>query len=151
VYSIYDKFLDIVMELVQFKEELRDEFNSNAMDIIQRALAIDITLDKFTRTLEHQYPFEAIHVSKPNARTLAYEVYLHGTSSYSLGIIRHLANIHWKFTLSLLELTFGTTFDLLGYASNKSLNAKSKISHLRHSSSLNEDCLTRSSSRKPKN
>jgi hypothetical protein len=45
VYSIYDKFLDIVMALVHFKKELRDEPKSNATDIIQRALAIDITLE----------------------------------------------------------------------------------------------------------
>jgi hypothetical protein len=48
VRSVYDKILDIVMEFIQLEELFRDESISNPMDIIQRALAIDLDLENFT-------------------------------------------------------------------------------------------------------
>jgi hypothetical protein len=150
VYSIYDKFLDTVMEFVQFKEELRDEPKSNATDLIQRTLAIDITLKNFARSLECQYPFEAIRILNSKARKLVYEGYFHSTSSPLSGVTSRLANFHCKFTLSLLELICGTTFDLPGSTSIKSFSANAKVSLPRHNSSLNEKRLTRSSLRRPK-
>jgi hypothetical protein len=81
VYTIYDKFLDIVMELVQFKAMLRDTAECDPADIFQRVLDIDATLEKFAHTLERQAPFTAVQLSRSKARQSVYEGYFHGMYS----------------------------------------------------------------------
>ncbi|RMZ71074.1 hypothetical protein GMOD_00005574 [Pyrenophora seminiperda CCB06] len=49
--SVYDNFLDFVVDMLQFKQDFQDATKSNSMAIIERASAIDIALEDFSEAL----------------------------------------------------------------------------------------------------
>lgn len=78
--SVHDLFLDIVMELLQFKKDIQSAVRKDPMVVIQRALAIDVALEDFTRALDHRVPFNALQLPTVEDNQLAYRGYYHRKS-----------------------------------------------------------------------
>ncbi|EUC47265.1 hypothetical protein COCMIDRAFT_90525 [Bipolaris oryzae ATCC 44560] len=87
--SVYDMFLNIVMELLQFKNEIQNSMQDGPTAIIAKALAIDSSLDDFARTLDCQIPFESVQLPAGESEYLAYKGYYH---IYPQHIHAHLWN-----------------------------------------------------------
>ncbi|KAF1943776.1 hypothetical protein EJ02DRAFT_453028 [Clathrospora elynae] len=77
MYTAHGSFLDIIMELVRFKTDLRNEMYTDPKAIIQRALAIDLTLSDFATNMPQHAWFDVIQISTAEAEQLAYEGYYH--------------------------------------------------------------------------
>ncbi|KAF1837809.1 hypothetical protein BDW02DRAFT_98056 [Decorospora gaudefroyi] len=75
--TIYDQLLDIMTEIIIFREELRDAAGTNPMAMIRRALEIDVTLDNFGHKLELEAPFKTIELPIAQVEQLAYEGCFH--------------------------------------------------------------------------
>jgi hypothetical protein len=80
LYSEYDAFLDILMELVRFREELRNGAYCNAMTIIQEALSIDNRLYEFSQDMQSRSWFECMQLSDVEGEPWAYKGYYHSKS-----------------------------------------------------------------------
>ncbi|CAG5180850.1 uncharacterized protein ALTATR162_LOCUS9468 [Alternaria atra] len=72
---VYDSFLDIIMSLVQFKQEYQDATKADPMAIVQRALTIDANLDEYARELALKAPFETHQLSNADDSRLAHKGY----------------------------------------------------------------------------
>ncbi|KAH7083584.1 hypothetical protein FB567DRAFT_87865 [Paraphoma chrysanthemicola] len=77
VSSIHSQFLDIVLELVRFREDLQNNTLRHPMTIIHRALAIDKLLVEFAEDLPPQAQFRVCKISSKSVQELAYEGYFH--------------------------------------------------------------------------
>lgn len=78
--SVHGTFLDIIMELVQFRQGLKEGSYDGPMSIIKKALAIDDTLNDFARNMPRQARFDSFRVSSDSVKQLAYQGYYHGKS-----------------------------------------------------------------------
>jgi hypothetical protein len=72
---VYVSFLDIIMSLVQFKQEYRDATKADPMAIVQRALTIDANLDEYARELALKAPFETHQISNADDSRLTHKGY----------------------------------------------------------------------------
>ncbi|EUC29636.1 hypothetical protein COCCADRAFT_105996 [Bipolaris zeicola 26-R-13] len=75
--SVHDMFLNIVMELLQFKNQIQSPMQDDPTAIIRRALAIDSSLEDFARTLDRQTPFESVQLPAGESEHVAYKGYYH--------------------------------------------------------------------------
>ncbi|KAG9191372.1 hypothetical protein G6011_09460 [Alternaria panax] len=75
--SVHDSFLDIIMNLIQLKQEYQNAANRDPMAMIQRALAIDANLDEYARDLAQKAPFETYQLSNADDSRLAHKGYYH--------------------------------------------------------------------------
>jgi hypothetical protein len=73
--SVYDSFLNIVMNLVQFKQEYQYTAVANPTAIIERALAIDTNLDEYARDLALEDPFETSQLLNDDDSPLPHKGY----------------------------------------------------------------------------
>ncbi|KAI1683053.1 hypothetical protein KJE20_07785 [Pyrenophora tritici-repentis] len=60
--SVYDTFLDLVCDMLQFKQDSLDTTKRDPMALIERASAIDTDMEDFARKLASQAPFESIQL-----------------------------------------------------------------------------------------
>lgn len=75
--SVHDMFLNIVMELLQFKKDIQNSMQDDPAAIIGKALNIDTSLEDFALILDRQIPFESIHLPAGESEHLAYKGYYH--------------------------------------------------------------------------
>jgi hypothetical protein len=76
--SIHSDFLNIVMELVEFREALQAQTLKDPTDIIERALAVDAIFDDFAETMPPQGHYESFRILQQDVEQLAYNGYYHG-------------------------------------------------------------------------
>jgi hypothetical protein len=95
--SLHDSFLNIVMELLEFKKEIQDSLQDLPVAIIKRALEIDASLEEFAYTLDCQVPFETVQLSIPKSEQLAYKGCYHSkclrSGTYSYPILTYMDSI----------------------------------------------------------
>lgn len=72
-----DSFLNIILTLLQFKEEYRDANKVDPMVIVQSALALDANLDEYARDLAQKAPFESRQLPDAEHSHLAHKGYFH--------------------------------------------------------------------------
>ncbi|CAN9247849.1 unnamed protein product [Alternaria alternata] len=72
-----DSFLNIILSLLQFKEEYRDADKVDPMVIVQSALALDANLDEYARDLAQEAPFENRQLPDAGHSHLAHKGYFH--------------------------------------------------------------------------
>ncbi|KAF1921592.1 hypothetical protein BDU57DRAFT_510489 [Ampelomyces quisqualis] len=75
--SIHGRFLDIIMELNQFRQALQNGAYKHPADIVDHALAIDRSLDHFSNTMPPHAIFQVVQLSGQVAEKLAYRGYYH--------------------------------------------------------------------------
>ncbi|KAF1847199.1 uncharacterized protein K460DRAFT_402562 [Cucurbitaria berberidis CBS 394.84] len=75
--SVHGDFLDIVLELVQFRHALQDGIYDSPMAIIRKALEIDNTLTEFLENMPRHARFDSFRVSSVEVEQLAYGGYYH--------------------------------------------------------------------------
>lgn len=78
--SIHGKFLDIVMELILFREALQTGTLNHPTTIAKRALAVDAALAKFAEEMPLNGRFQAFRVRGQYPEQAGYQGYYHGTS-----------------------------------------------------------------------
>lgn len=100
--SVHDIFLNIVMELLQFKNEVQNSIQNDPAAIIGKALAIDSSLEDFSRTLDRQIPFESVQLPAGESEYLAYKGYYH---IYPQHLHAHLWNNVRSSRIRLHQLT----------------------------------------------
>ena len=72
-----DSFLNIILTLLQFKEEYRDADKVDPMVIVQSASALDANLDEYARDLAQKAPFESRQLPDAEHSHLAHKGYFH--------------------------------------------------------------------------
>jgi hypothetical protein len=77
-HSIHSDFLDIVMELVEFREALQAQTLKDPTDIIEQALAVDAIFENFAETMPPQGHYESFRILRQDVEQLAYNGYYHG-------------------------------------------------------------------------
>jgi hypothetical protein len=76
--SVHGNFLDIIMELVEFRQSLRSESYRRPIAIVKQALAIDDSLRRFSQTMPEDGRFKAFRVIHQDIARLAFNGYFHG-------------------------------------------------------------------------
>lgn len=76
--SIHGKFLDIVMELVSFREALQSGTMNRPKTIAKRALAVDAILSRFSEDIPTAGRFQTFQLHGRIPEQAAYQGYYHG-------------------------------------------------------------------------
>jgi len=76
---VHGNFLEIVMELVLFREALQKGTYQHPVPIIRQAQTIDDSLARFSQAMPQRARFQAFQVPPRGIEQLAYEGYYHGT------------------------------------------------------------------------
>lgn len=76
--SVHGRFLDIILELVSFKQALQKKQYESPAAIVEQAKAIDDMLDDFAEDMPQKDRFDSIRIANPEVAPLAYEGYYHG-------------------------------------------------------------------------
>jgi hypothetical protein len=74
---VYDSFLNLIVSLLQFKDQYQDPAKADRMAIAQRALIIDTNLDEYARDLAQKDLFENHQPAGACATQLAHKGYYH--------------------------------------------------------------------------
>jgi hypothetical protein len=98
LHTLHSDFLDIVTDLIDFREALRDEVFKHPTDIIERALAVDEIFETFADTMPPHGRFQTYRILRQDVEQLAFNGYYHGTVSLSSDIAT--ANAFCQYTLS---------------------------------------------------
>jgi hypothetical protein len=77
--SIHSNFLDVIVDLVQFRQDLHDNAFNHPRDIINEALIIDLKLEDFANGLPPSSRYQSHRVPPTTAEQLAYSGYYHGS------------------------------------------------------------------------
>ncbi|KAH7377822.1 hypothetical protein BKA66DRAFT_467289 [Pyrenochaeta sp. MPI-SDFR-AT-0127] len=75
--SVTELLLEIVMELVQFRNELEERKHDSLIANIKKALAIDNSLSEFSKNMPQDSQYHSFRVSSESVHELAYEGYYH--------------------------------------------------------------------------
>lgn len=76
---VHGNFLDIVMELVLFREALQKGIYHHPSEIIQQAQDIDANLAKFAQEMPPRAQFQSHRFPTRSIKQLTYDGYFHGT------------------------------------------------------------------------
>jgi hypothetical protein len=79
--SLHGDFLDLIMEVLQFKEALHTKTYKTPMAIIKQALAIENKLETFAQNIPPHARYQAFKIPPQSAGQLAYVGYYHGMSA----------------------------------------------------------------------
>jgi hypothetical protein len=79
--SVHGNFLDIILELVEFRQSLQNESHRRPIAIVKQALAIDDSLRRFSQTMPEDGRFKAFRVIHQGIEHLAFNGYFHGMLS----------------------------------------------------------------------
>lgn len=97
--SIHGKFLDIVMELILFREALQMGTLNHPTTIAKQALAVDVKLTKFAEELPLNGHFQTFRLQGQIPEQLAYQGYYHGMfSKIPMLAITQNANVRQSIT-----------------------------------------------------
>lgn len=80
LHSLHGEFLDIVTDLVEFREALKEGLFRRPSDIIERALAVDEIFETFAETMPPHGRFQAYRILRQDVEQLAFNGYYHGTA-----------------------------------------------------------------------
>lgn len=116
----HGSFLDIIMELVQLRHDLKSGHYENPTAIIRKALEIDKMLSGFAQNMPPQARFDSFRVSNEYVQHLAFQGYYHSALHYYPYSLRYQSNSSYQFILNASQHTSGTTSDPLVSASTKS-------------------------------
>lgn len=117
-HSIHSDFLDIVMELVEFREALQAPTLKHPTDIIERALAVDAIFENFAENMPPHGHYQSFRTLRQDVEQLAYNGYYHGKCHFLITMAP--ANPFRQYTLSASPLIFGITCVLRACAYIKS-------------------------------
>lgn len=79
--SVHGNFLDIVMELVEFRQSLQSGSYRRPIAIVKQALALDDSLRRFSQTMPEDGRFRGFRVTHQDVTHLAFDGYFHGMIS----------------------------------------------------------------------
>jgi hypothetical protein len=76
--SVHNNFLAVIVDLVHFRQNLRDNTFPHPVAIIDEARLIDHKLERFANSMPPHNRYQAFRIPLPNAEQLAYNGYYHG-------------------------------------------------------------------------
>jgi hypothetical protein len=79
--SLHGNFLDLVMQVLQFKEALHTKTYKTPVAIIKQALAIENNLETFAQNMPTHAHYQEFKIPLKSAGQLAYAGYYHGLST----------------------------------------------------------------------
>lgn len=92
-YSAHNAFLDILLDLVLFRQSLQDGAYDSPIAIVQKALEIDLTLHEFAKNMPRNARFDSFRISSVDTEQITYEGYYHGAYITSMLAYPRLALI----------------------------------------------------------
>jgi hypothetical protein len=85
--SVHSRFLDVVVDLVQFRQALQANAFDHPTSIINQALIIDRKLEKFANDMPPISRYQSYRVPLQMAQQLAYNGYYHGISPTAVNFL----------------------------------------------------------------
>jgi hypothetical protein len=82
--SVHSNFLDVVVDLVQFRQDLQANNFKHPTAIINQALVVDRKLEDFANSMTPKSHYQTFCIPLPNAEQLAFDGYYHGIFYHNL-------------------------------------------------------------------